>query len=162
MKANPGSLRVAAITAALAIASAASAQTPAPAAASAPAATPAVQKVSVKGVARFDFDKATVNPDDGTKLMSEVRSMKNVTWQTITVTGHTDSVGPASYNQKLSERRAQAVSAFLIDKGVKEEKIRTDGRGPTVPVADNRTAQGRAANRRTEIEFQGIQSIAQQ
>ena len=124
-------------------------------------ATPAVQKVSVKGTARFDFDKAAINPEDGTKLMTEVRSMKNVTWQTISVTGHTDSLGSEGYNQKLSEKRAEAVQAFLIDKGVKPEKIRTDGKGPHVPVASNKTAQGRAMNRRTEIEFVGLQTLAQ-
>jgi OOP family OmpA-OmpF porin len=122
---------------------------------------PAVQKVSVKGVARFDFDRASVNSDDGLKLMSEVRSMKNVTWQTISVVGHTDSVGPDGYNQKLSERRAEAVQTFLIDKGVKPERIRTSGRGEAAPVATNATSQGRALNRRTEIEFQGLQAVSQ-
>ena len=122
---------------------------------------PAVQKVSVKGVARFDFDRATVNQDDGLKLMSEVRSMKNVTWQTINVVGHTDGVGPDAYNQKLSERRAEAVQAFLIEKGVKPERIRTAGKGKTLPIATNATSEGRATNRRTEIEFQGLQAVAQ-
>jgi OOP family OmpA-OmpF porin len=122
---------------------------------------PAVQKVSVKGVAQFDFDKADVNPDDGGKLMSEVRSMKNVTWQTISVVGHTDSVGPDAYNQGLSERRAKAVEAFLVGKGVKPERIRTSGKGETVPVASNQSASGRAMNRRTEIEFQGLQAVGQ-
>jgi OOP family OmpA-OmpF porin len=122
---------------------------------------PAVQKVSVKGIARFDFDKVSVNPDDGGKLMSEVRSMKNVTWQTISVVGHTDSVGPDAYNQKLSERRASAVQAFLIEKGVKPERIRTEGKGEAVPLASNATTSGRSMNRRTEIEFQGLQAVAQ-
>jgi OmpA-OmpF porin, OOP family len=122
---------------------------------------PAVQKVSVKGVARFDFNRAAVNPEDGMKLMSEVRSMKNVTWQTISVTGHTDSVGPDGYNQKLSERRADAVQSFLIEKGVKPERIRTAGKGEAIPIATNATSEGRAMNRRTEIEFQGLQSVQQ-
>jgi OOP family OmpA-OmpF porin len=125
------------------------------------AAAPAVQKVHVKGIARFDFDKATVNPDDGTKLMTEVRSMKNVTWQTINVVGHTDSVGPEAYNQNLSERRAEAVQAYLIEKGVKPERIKTGGKGELFPIATNKTAAGRAENRRTEIEFLGVQSLAQ-
>ena len=133
---------------------AASAQTDASAA-------PAVQKVSVKGTARFDFDRASVNPEDGQKLMSEVRSMKNVTWQTISVVGHTDSVGADAYNQKLSERRADAVQSFLIEKGVKPERIRTSGKGEAAPIAPNTTTQGRAMNRRTEIEFQGLQAVAQ-
>ena len=122
---------------------------------------PTVQKVSVKGIARFDFDRASVNAEDGLKLMSEVRAMKNVTWQTISVVGHTDSVGPDAYNQKLSERRADSVQAFLIDKGVKPERIRTSGKGETAPIAANTTARGRAMNRRTEIEFQGLQAVAQ-
>ena len=143
------------------IASTAYAQTAQPAPTDA-AAAPAVQKVSVKGTARFDFDKAAVNPEDGTKLMTEVRSMKNVTWQTISVTGHTDSVGSDAYNQKLSERRAQAVQAFLIEKGVKPERIRTNGRGESAPIADNATAAGRSTNRRTEIEFQGLQTASAQ
>lgn len=126
------------------------------------AATPAVQKVSVKGIVRFDFDKSAVNADDGTKLMSEVRSLKNVSWQTIQVTGHTDDLGTERYNQTLSEQRAQAVQTFLVDKGVKPERIRTEGRSETVPVASNRTASGRAMNRRVEIEFLGVQSLAQQ
>lgn len=126
-----------------------------------PPATPAVQKVAVKGVARFDFNKAEVNPEDGAKLMSEVRSMKNVTWNTIQVTGHTDSIGSEAYNQKLSEERAQAVQAYLIEKGVKSEKIKTAGMGKTSPIASNKTPAGRSLNRRTEIEFQGVQSLAQ-
>jgi OOP family OmpA-OmpF porin len=124
-------------------------------------ASPAVQKVSVKGVARFDFDKAQVNPEDGGKLMTEVRSMKGVTWQTIQVTGHTDALGPEPYNQKLSEKRAEAVQEFLIGKGVKPERIKTDGKGLHVPIATNKTKSGRAMNRRTEIEFVGLQSLAQ-
>jgi OOP family OmpA-OmpF porin len=127
----------------------------------APAASPAVQKVSVKGTARFDFNKATVNEEDGLKLMKEVRSMKNVTWQTITVAGHTDNLGPEPYNVKLSEKRAQAVEEFLVGKGVKPERIKTEAKGPHEPVASNKTKEGRAQNRRTEIEFVGLQSVGQ-
>jgi OOP family OmpA-OmpF porin len=127
----------------------------------APADGPPLQKVSVKGTARFDFDRATINPEDGVKLMTEVRSMKNVTWQVIRVVGHTDSLGPDAYNKKLSERRAEAVQTFLVDKGVKPERIRPEGVGKAQPIATNATATGRALNRRTEIEFQGLQAVAQ-
>jgi OmpA-OmpF porin, OOP family len=141
----------------LVLASSAFAQsTPAP-----DAATPAVQKVSVKGTARFDFNKAQVNEEDGVKLMKEVRSMKNVTWQTISVTGHTDNIGPEPYNVKLSEKRAAAVQEFLVGKGVKPERIKTEAKGPREPIATNKTRDGRAQNRRTEIEFVGLQSVAQ-
>jgi OOP family OmpA-OmpF porin len=125
-------------------------------------ANPVVQKVSVKGVARFDFNKAAVKPDDGGKLMGEVRAMKNVTWQTISVTGHTDSVGSDAYNQRLSERRAAAVQEFLIGRGVKPERIRTEGKGESTPIATNATSSGRSMNRRTEIEFQGLQTVPPQ
>jgi OmpA-OmpF porin, OOP family len=132
-----------------------------PADAPAAAAAPAVQKVSVKGLARFDFNRIDVNGDDGSRLMGEVRSMKNVTWQTIRVVGHTDSIGSDQYNRTLSQRRADAVESFLVGKGVKLDKIRTAAMGKSQPVASNATAAGRAANRRAEIEFQGLQTIAQ-
>jgi OOP family OmpA-OmpF porin len=129
--------------------------------ADAPAAAPAVQKVSVIGLAHFDFNRIDVNSDDGSKLMGEVRSMKNVTWQTIRVVGHTDSIGSDQYNRTLSQRRAEAVESFLVGKGVKLEKIRTAAMGKSQPIATNATPAGRAANRRAEIEFQGLQTIAQ-
>jgi outer membrane protein OmpA-like peptidoglycan-associated protein len=138
------------------LACAASAQTT-----SQPSATPVVQKVSVKGTAHFDFDRASLNTDEGAKLMAEVRSMKNVTWQTISVTGHADSVGPDEYNEQLSARRAREVQDFLLDKGVKPEKIRLEAQGEKAPIADNTTAPGRAQNRRVEIEFVGLQALAQ-
>jgi len=140
---------------------AAVAQTPAAPADAPAAAAPTLQKVSVKGIARFDFDQASVNPEDGIKLMTEVRSMKNVTWQVIRVVGHTDSVGADGYNKQLSERRAEAVQAFLIDKGVKPERIQASGVGKLEPIASNKTSTGRAQNRRTEIEFQGLQAVGQ-
>ena len=146
-----------AVATSVVLASSAFAQT-APAA---DAATPAVQKVSVKGTARFDFNKAQVNEEDGVKLMKEVRSMKNVTWQTISVTGHTDNIGPEPYNVKLSEKRAASVQEFLVGKGVKPERIKTEAKGPREPIATNKTRDGRAQNRRTEIEFVGLQSVAQ-
>jgi OmpA-OmpF porin, OOP family len=158
MKTTNSASMMVALTGSLLLALSASAQeSPAP---SSPA-SPAVQKVSVKGTARFDFDRAAVNEEDGLSLMKEVRSMKNVTWQTISVTGHTDNIGPEPYNVKLSEKRAQAVQEFLIGKGVKPERIKTDAQGPRRPVASNKTREGRAQNRRTEIEFVGLQSVAQ-
>jgi OOP family OmpA-OmpF porin len=88
--------------------------------------------------------------------------MKNVTWQTILVTGHTDSIGSQDFNVKLSDRRAQAVQAYLLEKSVKPEKIRTEAQGKLFPIASNKTASGRAQNRRAEIEFVGLQMVAQQ
>lgn len=120
-----------------------------------------VQKVTVRAVAQFGFDKATLQADDQAKILAEVGQMKDVTWQTVTATGHTDSVGPTSYNQKLSARRAQAVKAYLVGKGLDPAMVNTEARGPNAPVASNGSASGRAKNRRAEIEFQGVRSAAQ-
>jgi OOP family OmpA-OmpF porin len=124
-----------------------------------PPGTPMLEKVTVGAVARFDFDKATIHADDQAKILTEVGQMKDVTWQTVTATGHTDSVGPAAYNQKLSDRRAQAVKAYLVGKGLDPAMINTAAKAATAPVTSNDTAAGRAQNRRTEIEFKGVRSV---
>jgi OOP family OmpA-OmpF porin len=74
----------------------------------------------------------------------------------VIATGHTDSIGTERYNQKLSERRAAAVKAYLVSKGIPASKITTIGKGETQPVATNKTAAGRQKNRRVDIEFKGV------
>jgi OOP family OmpA-OmpF porin len=69
--------------------------------------------------------------------------------------GHTDSIGSDAYNQKLSVRRAEAVKAYLVSKGIEANRIYTEGKGEKQPVADNKTKDGRAKNRRVEIEVIG-------
>ena len=76
----------------------------------------------------------------------------------ITVIGHTDNVGTDAANQKLSLRRANAVKQYLATHGIDAAKIKTNGRGKTSPVADNKTAQGRARNRRVEVVITGTRS----
>ena len=73
----------------------------------------------------------------------------------IIAVGHTDSTGPDSHNQKLSVRRADSVKNFLVEKGVEKNRIYTEGKGSTQPVADNKTREGRAKNRRVEVEVVG-------
>jgi OOP family OmpA-OmpF porin len=68
------------------------------------------------------------------------------------VTGHTDSVGSDAFNQRLSERRAQAVVAYLESKGVGAGRLRASGAGESQPIADNGTEEGRAKNRRVELK----------
>lgn len=70
----------------------------------------------------------------------------------VTLSGYTDSIGTAAYNQKLSERRANSVKAYLVKKGVAANRITAQGFGKTKPIADNKTRQGRAKNRRVEIK----------
>ena len=72
--------------------------------------------------------------------------------------GHTDSIGSDSYNQKLSVRRSEAVKAYLVSKGIEKNRVYTEGKGEKQPVADNKTAEGRAKNRRVEIEVVGTRS----
>ena len=69
--------------------------------------------------------------------------------------GHTDSIGSDAYNQKLSVRRAEAVKAYLVSKGVEPNRVYTEGKGEKQPVASNKTKEGRAKNRRVEIEVIG-------
>ena len=69
----------------------------------------------------------------------------------VTVEGHTDSVGSAAYNQKLSERRAQAVKRYLVRQGIDPSRITTEGYGKSRPIASNETEEGRAKNRRADI-----------
>ncbi|GIV24231.1 MAG: OmpA family protein [Bacteroidia bacterium] len=101
----------------------------------------------------FDFDKATLRPESEVELREVARLLReNPRWR-VEVQGHTDSIGTASYNQTLSQRRAEAVRTYLIEQGIAAERITARGYGFTRPVATNRTGEGRALNRRTEIVF---------
>lgn len=71
----------------------------------------------------------------------------------VTISGHTDNVGKPAYNQNLSERRAESIKAMLVAKGIPASRIKAEGRGMNQPIADNKTAEGRAKNRRVEIDI---------
>lgn len=122
------------------------------------AADAAVEKVSVRAVARFDFDRAEMRDEDRQALLAEVMQMRDVTWQTVTATGHTDSQGSVAYNEQLAARRAQSVRNYLLGKGLDASMLRTRALGPKAPVADNGDAAGRAQNRRTEVQFEGVRA----
>ena len=139
----------------------ASAAAPAPApAAAAPAPAPApapaaASKVTYAADAFFDFDKSVLKPEGKAKLDDLVSKVKGINLEVIIAVGHTDSIGTDAYNQKLSVRRAEAVKAYLVSKGIEKNRVYTEGKGEKQPVADNRTAEGRAKNRRVEVEVVG-------
>jgi OOP family OmpA-OmpF porin len=123
------------------------------AAAAAPVA--AASKVTYAADAFFDFDKSVLKPAGKAKLDDLVSKVKGINLEVIIAVGHTDSIGTDAYNQKLSVRRAESVKAYLISKGIEKNRIYTEGKGEKQPVADNKTKEGRAKNRRVEIEVVG-------
>lgn len=148
-----------------AIVPAAPAAMPAPAAAApaarpapAPVAPPAATKVTYAADAFFDFDKSVLKPEGKAKLDDLVGKIKDINLEVIIAVGHTDAVGSDSYNQKLSVRRSEAVKAYLVSKGVEKNRVYTEGKGEKQPVADNKTGEGRAKNRRVEIEVVGTRA----
>ena len=136
---------------------------PAPVAAPAPAPAPAApavaaQKVTYAADAFFDFDKSVLKPEGRAKLDDLVSKIQGINLEVIIAVGHTDSIGSDAYNQRLSVRRAEAVKAYLVSKGIERNRIYTEGKGEKQPVADNRTAEGRAKNRRVEVEVVGTRA----
>lgn len=99
----------------------------------------------------FGFDSATLNRNAYGVLDRVAETLKEYDQTLIEVAGHTDSVGSEAYNQKLSERRAQAVADYLISRGVSGTRLMVIGAGESHPVASNETEAGRAENRRVEL-----------
>jgi OmpA-OmpF porin, OOP family len=131
----------------------------APAPAPAPVApAPTSEKVTFAADTFFDFDKAVLKADGKAKLDDMTSKLKDINLEVIIAVGHTDSIGSDKYNQKLSVKRAEAVKAYLVSKGIEANRVYTEGKGEKQPVADNKTAAGRAKNRRVEIEVVGTRS----
>ncbi len=99
----------------------------------------------------FDTGKATIKPDSAKTLDDAAAALKVAGALRVEVAGHTDNVGAPEANQRLSQERAQAVMAALVGRGIKTDRLTAKGYGQTTPVADNRTEEGRAKNRRVEL-----------
>ena len=143
---------------------------PAPVAMAAPAAVealpppppprpqPVSEKVSFAAEALFDFDKAVVKPEGKAALDDLMGKLQGMNTEVMIAVGHTDSVGSNAYNDKLSLRRANAVKAYLVSKGLEQARLYTEGKGESQPIAGNDTAAGRAQNRRVTIEVVGTRN----
>ena len=131
---------------------------PAPKAAAPAPAPAAATKVTYAADTFFDFDKSALKKEGKAKLDDLVGKVKGINLEVIIAVGHTDSVGTDAYNQKLSVRRAEAVKAYLVSKGIEKNRVYTEGKGEKQPVADNKTKEGRAKNRRVEIEVVGTRA----
>ncbi len=121
-------------------------------------APPAATKVTYAADTFFDFNKSVIKPEGKAKLDDLVGKVKGISLEVIIAVGHTDSVGSDAGNQKLSVKRSEAVKAYLVSKGIEKNRVYTEGKGEKQPVADNKTKEGQAKNRRVEIEVVGTRA----
>ena len=110
-------------------------------------------RISLSSDVLFDFDSAAIKPDFTDEIDAAADLLLANEGVTVRIDGHTDNVGSLEYNQGLSERRAEAVAAYLEAAGVARDRMTVAGFSFTQPVADNSTAEGRAQNRRVEIDL---------
>src|SRR6476660_9395246 len=116
---------------------------------------PVAEKITFAADVLFDFDKSVIKPEGRSKLDDLAGKAKGVNLEVVIAIGHADSIGSDAYNQRLSVRRAESVKAYLVSKGIEPNRVYTEGKGEKQPVADNKTKDGRAKNRRVEIEVIG-------
>jgi OOP family OmpA-OmpF porin len=116
---------------------------------------PVAEKITFAADVLFDFDRAVIKREGMSKLDDLSNKMRGINLEVVIAIGHADSIGSDAYNQRLSVRRAESVKAYLVSKGVEANRVYTEGKGEKQPVADNKTRDGRAKNRRTEIEVIG-------
>lgn len=143
------------------------APTPVPMPVPVPAA-PVTQKLRYSGDALFGFDKATLQPEGKAVLDDLVHELQGATYEKVTVTGHTDRLGSAAYNQKLSVQRAQTVRDYLVGQNVGANVIEAQGLGETQPTPETANCKGRKSakliaclqpDRRVEVEMSGTKTV---
>ncbi len=137
------------------------------AAAPAAAPKPAAQKVTLAADALFDFNKADLRAEGKAKLDKLAGDIKGIKLEVIIAVGHADRFGTDAYNQKLSEKRAEAVKAYLVSKGVEPNRVYTEGKGKKQPITKADQCKGPKSkkvvdclqpDRRVEIEVIGTKA----
>ncbi len=123
-----------------------------------PPPAPVSEKVTFAADSFFAVGSSTLNAESQAKLADLADKTKGVNLEVIIAVGHTDSTGSAALNQKLSSARAESVKKFLTSKGIESNRIYTEGKGFSQPAADNKTGEGRAKNRRVEVEVVGTRT----
>ena len=132
-----------------------------------PAPKPVTEKVTFAADVFFDFDKTVLKPEGRAALDGLVGKLGGTALEVVIAIGHTDPIGDLGYNQKLSVRRAEAIKAYLVSKGIDPNRVYTEGKGPTQLVKkcqrkDFKTFQEYVAcnepNRRTEVEVVGTRT----
>lgn len=128
-----------------------------------PTPQPVVQKVSLGADTYFAYDSAQLTGGGIQEIENLARRLKmeNIKDLRIDIAGHTDSIGPEAYNQKLSEKRAASAKREFVEAGIPARVITSRGYGETVPVASNETPEGRAQNRRVDITILGQKTVMQ-
>ena len=144
------------------------AQAPQPPVAPAPAPVIQSQKVTYQADALFDFDKAILKPGGKEKLDDLASKIGDLNLEVVVATGYTDRIGSDKYNDRLSLRRAQAVKAYLVSKGIEANRIYTEGKGKRNPDTTGCNQKNRkqliaclAPDRRVEVEVVGTSRQAQ-
>ncbi len=116
-------------------------------------------KITLQADTLYDFNKSDLKPEGKATLDKIAKDLSKIKLEVIIAVGNTDSIGTDAYNMALGQRRAQSVKAYLVSKGVDGSRIYTESKGKSNPVASNATAEGRAKNRRTDIEVVGTAAV---
>jgi OOP family OmpA-OmpF porin len=120
---------------------------------------PRSEKATFSAHTLFDFDKSELKPEGKQALDQLMSQQAGIDLEVMVVVGHTDAIGTDEYNQALSLRRAASVKAYLTAKGAPDQKVFTEGKGESQPVADNKNAAGRTENRRVTVEVVGTRTV---